>query len=114
MKNLIFYVVSIGLALLIVCSIWPYWNKYQITSDLKSAAIYGTKHNLEDIQNLVTGKMKESGYVFDPDDLNIEKDENNNVSISLTYKDKISFFGFDLKDLQFTVEVNEKYVKEAF
>jgi hypothetical protein len=114
MKSVIFYIVSIGLVLLIGCSIWPYWNKYLITSDLKSAAIYGTKHNLEDTQNLVTEKIKESGYVFDSDNLNIEKDENNNVSISLTYKDKINFFGIDLKDLQFTVDVNEKYVREAF
>lgn len=114
MRKLIFYIVSIGLILLIGCAILPYWNKYLITSDLKTAALYGTKHHIEDIQSLVSEKIEERGYVFDSENLNIEKSENNTVSISLTYQDRINFFGIVLKELTFTVDVTEEYTKEAF
>jgi hypothetical protein len=114
MSKLILYIVSIGFILLIGCSIWPYWNKSLITSDLETAAIYGTKHDIEDTQDLVREKMKERGYVFDSENLHIKKDEDNNVSISLTYQDNINFFGIVLKELKFTVNVNETYIKEVF
>jgi hypothetical protein len=114
MSKLILYIVSIGILLLIVCSVWPYWNKALITSDLKSVAIYGTKHGTEDIESLLSEKMQERGYVFDSENLDIEKDEHNNVSISLTYDDKISFFGIVLKKLEFTIDVSQNYSKEIF
>ena len=42
------------------------------------------------------------------------KDEDNTVSISLTYQDEISFFGFILKKLEFTMNVTERETKEYF
>jgi hypothetical protein len=114
MSKPVLYIVSIVVILLIGSSIWPYWNKYMITSDLKSAAAYGTKHDIEELQSLVHEKLKERGCVFDSENLNIEKDDQDNVSISLTYKDKIDLFGIVLKELQFTVEIKQDYVNEVF
>jgi len=55
-----------------------------------------------------------SGYDFDPQAFHIEKDENNTVSIRLTYQDEISFFGFILKELEFTLDVTERETKARF
>ena len=114
MSKAIFYIVSIGLIWLIVCAIWPYWNQYGIKSDLKAAVLYGTKHSIEDTSKFLSEKLKERGYDFDPEELHIEKDENNTVSISLTYQDEISFFGFILKKLEFSLDVTKRETKEFF
>ena len=114
MKKIIFYILSIVIILLIGSAIWPYWNKYLITSDLKAVALYGTKNSIEDTRNFLDKKIEEKEYVFGPEDLVIKKDENNTVSISLNYEDKISLFGIVLKELDFTVDVTEEYVKEIF
>ena len=113
MGKIIFYIVIIILILLAGSMIWPYWNKYLITSDLKAVALYGTKHSIEDTQNFLDKKIEEKGYAFDPEDLDIKKDENDTVSITLTYQDKISLFGIVLKELEFTVDVKQRFVKEV-
>ena len=112
MGKIILYIVSIGLILVIASALWPYWNKYLINSDLKAAALYGTKHSIEETQRFFNTKMQKRGYVFDPAKLYIAKDENKTVSIKLTYKDKISLFGFVLKELEFKLNVTERYLKE--
>ncbi len=112
MKKIIFYIFSIGLLLLIVSAILPFWHKFLITSDMKEAAIYGTKNSISDVEELLQKKIEERGYVVEPEDLNIEKDEDNTVTISLIYRDKISFLGIVLKELEFTLDVTEKYLKE--
>ena len=56
--------------------------------------------------------MKDEGFSFKGDDFIIEKDENNTVSIKLTYADEISIFGLKLKKLKFTVERSSYEVKE--
>jgi hypothetical protein len=114
MSKAIFYIVSIGLIWLIVCAIWPYWTQHGIKSDLKAAALYGTKHSIEDTEKFLSEKVKERGYNFGPQEFNIEKDEKNTVSISLTYQDEISFFGFILKKLEFTLDVTKRETKEYF
>jgi hypothetical protein len=114
MSKAIFYIVSIGLMLLIACAIWPYWTQYGIKSDLKAAAIYGTKHSIEETSEFLSEKLKERGYDFDPQEFHIDKDENNTVSISLTYQDEISFFGFILKKLEFTLDVTKREIEEYF
>ena len=114
MSKAIFYIVSIGLIWLIVCAIWPYWNQYRIKSDLKEAVLYGTKHSIEDTRKFLSEKIKGKGYYFDPQKFQIEKDENNTVSISLTYQDEISFFGFILKKLEFTLDVTKRDTKAYF
>ena len=112
MGKIILYIVSIGLILLIGSAIWPYGNKYFITSDLKKAALYGTKHSIEETQSFLNEKLKERGLIFKPENLSINKNENKTVTIRLTYKDKISFFGIVLKELEFKLEVKEMYLKE--
>jgi len=113
MTKIFYYILTIGLILLIGCAILPYWNKYLITTDMEEAAIYGTKHSTADIEKLFQEKIEERGYVLEPENLYIEKDENNAVSITLTYRDKISFFGIVLKELEFTLDVTEKDVREV-
>jgi len=112
MSKIILYIVSIGLILLLVSALLPYGNKYFINADLKAAALYGTKHSIEETQRFFSEKMEERENVFDPTKLHIEKDENKTVSIKLTYKDKISFLGIVLKELEFTLDVTERYLKE--
>ena len=112
MQKLILYVVSFGVALLIVSALWPYGNRYFINSDLKKAALYGTKHSIEDTERLLIKELKEKRFNFDPEKLSIDKNENNAVTIRLTYQDKISFFGIVLKELEFKLDVAERNVKE--
>jgi hypothetical protein len=112
MGKLIFYIVSIGLILLIGCALRPYWNKYFVNSDLEAAALYGTKHSVEDTQTYLDKKLKDDRYVLDPEQIQIEKDDNNTVSISASYQDKISFFGIVLKKLEFKLDVTQKYSQE--
>jgi hypothetical protein len=114
MSKAIFYIVSIGLIWLIVCTIWPYWRQYRIKSDLETSALYGTKHSVEDTRKLLSKKLKERGYDFGPKDFHIEKDENKTVSINLTYQDEISFFGFILKELEFHLNVIQAETREYF
>jgi hypothetical protein len=114
MGKIIFYIISIGLILLIGSAIYPYWNRYLITSDLEEAALYGTKHSIADTEKLIGKKIEERGYAFDPENLLIEKDEDKSVTIGLTYQDKISFLGIDLKELEFTLDVTERFINPAF
>jgi hypothetical protein len=114
MSKAIFYIVSIGLILLIVCAIRPFWTQHGIKSDLKVAALYGTKHSIEDTQEFLSKKIKERGYDFDPERFYVEKDENNTVSIGFKYQDEISFFGFILKKLEFKLETTERETEEFF
>ena len=108
------YIVSIGIILLIVSVIWPYWNKYLIGSDLQKAALYGTKHSISDTRKFLSKALKERVDFFDPEALSIEKDENNTVKIKFTYQDKIHIFNIVLKELEFTLDVIERDIKPAF
>ena len=114
MSKAIFYIVSIGLIFLIVCAIWPFWTQHGIKSDVKAAALYGTKHSIEDAEKFLSAKLKERGYNFGLQEFNIEKDENNTVSISLTYQDEISIFGLILKELEFTLDMTERETEGFF
>jgi|WetSurSiteA1Bulk_404760.scaffolds.fasta_scaffold36044_3 hypothetical protein len=114
MGKIILYIVSIGLILLIGSAIYPYWNRFLITSDLEEAALYCTKHSIADTQRLLSDKIEQRGYIFDPENLYIEKDEDKTVTIGLTYNDKISFFGIVLKELEFSLDVTERYINEVF
>ena len=112
MGKIILYIVSIGLILVIASALWPYWNEYLINSDLKAAALYGTKHSIEETQRFFNKKKGKRGFVYDPAKLHIAKDENKTVSIKLTYQDKISLFGIVLKELEFKLDVTKQYIKE--
>ena len=112
MKKLILYVVSIGVLLLVVNAVWPYVNKYFVTTDLKKAALYGTKHSIPETLNLLNKSLKERGLVYDPEKLKINKNENKTVTISLIYEDEINILGISLKELQFKISVKEEYLRE--
>jgi hypothetical protein len=81
---------------------------------VKAAALYGTKHSIEDTEKFLSEKLKERGYNFGPEEFYIEKDENNTVSIILTYQDEISVFGFILKELEFTLDMTKRETEEFF
>ena len=112
MGKIILYIILVGLILLIGSAILPYVNKYFINSDLEEAALYGTKHSIEDTQNFLDKKLKDSGLIFEPEKLSINKSEHNTVTIRLTYKDKMSFFSIVLKELEFKLEVKQMNVKD--
>lgn len=111
MGKIILYVVSLGLVLLIASAIWPYYKKYMIISDLENSAIYGTKHSIEETGSFLNKELKERDLIFDPENLSINKNEYNTVTIRLTYKDKIIFLGIVLKELEFKLDVTKKEVK---
>ena len=114
MSKTLLYIIFAALVWLIISAIWPFWNKYQIETDLETVALYGTKNSLEDTRRFLNKKIKEEGYAFNVNDFQIEKDENKTVFISISYDDKISYFGVKLKQLEFTIEVKTYNVKEAF
>jgi hypothetical protein len=92
----------------------PYWNKYWLELQLEAASVYGTKNSIEETRNFLSNKMEDEGFTFKGDDFIIEKDENNKVSIKITYADEISIFGLTLKKLKFTVETISYEVKEYY
>ena len=42
--KVVLYIVSIIVVWLLISSVWPYWNRYRMASDLEAAALYGTKN----------------------------------------------------------------------
>ena len=114
MGKAILYIVTIAILYLVVCAVWPYWNKYRLTADLEAAALYGTKHDVEETLGLFAQKVKDRGYDIDPEKVHIDKDENNTVSMKWTYKDKISYFGIVLNRYEFTLETTKRELEELF
>jgi len=90
MNKIISVIVLIVLLVLGVCAVWPYWNRYLIKSDLKAAALYGTKHSTDDALKLFKEKLRDSGYDFNPENFTINKDENKTVSINSTPTDNVA------------------------
>ena len=107
-------VVFISFAWFVVGAAKPYWNKYWLGQTIENAAIYGTKNNIMATRRFLTQKMNEQGSDFTGEDFTIEKDINNSATISITYSDKISFFGVDLISLHFTIEKTASEVQSMF
>ena len=82
----------------------PYWNKYWLGYELRTAAIYGTKNSISDTRQFLSEKIKYDWPGFSPQDFFIEKDENDTVTVGIEYCDAISVFGVSLKELEFSVE----------
>jgi hypothetical protein len=110
------FVIALGIAFL--WSGWsavkPFWSKYWLKKDMELAAVYGTKHNIEETKRFLDEKMKAAGRDFEGGDFEIEKDQKNDVHIRLHYEDSIRIFGYLLKDLDFRVEAFAREVKEYF
>ena len=104
LKDSFFYLVGILFIWCVVSSVKPHWEKYLIGIEIERAAIYGTKHTVDETRKLLNKKMKEDGHPFTDKDFIIEKDEYNDVYMSLTYDDEIKIFGFWVKPIEFTIE----------
>lgn len=113
MKAVLKIVVAALLILFVVGVIRPFWSKYWLGKELDRIAIYGTKHNVGQTGQFLNERMNVKGYDFRAKDFSIEKDEHNNVYVSITYDDSVSVLGVDLLDLQFTVERKSNEI-EAF
>ncbi len=98
----------------VVSLVRPYWDKHWLGEEIKNAAIYGTKNSIDDTRMLLTQKMEEKGSAFRGQDFYIEKDEESNVTIGITYMDEITIFGVVLKELEFNVEIRVDDVEPIF
>jgi hypothetical protein len=114
MKKIFLTAVVIAIVIALGSAVKPYWNKYWIQKELQIAAVYGTKNTLENTKVFLLNKLKEEGYRIGEDDIYIEKDSKNNVTVTARYSSKISIFGMELKKLHFTVTATAREVKEYF
>ena len=114
MKSAFNVILFFLIIILIVSAVRPFWTKYRLGEEIEVAAIYGTKNSIEDTKAFLTQKLKESGRGFVGDDFNIEKNEHNTVTISITYEDRIGFFGVSLKTLEFTLKETVREIKAKF
>ena len=113
MKRMFAYILVIAAMVLAVSFARPYWDKYWIGKEIEVAAVYGTKHSAQDTRGFLSERMKQSGYRFRPEDVEIEKDEKNRVTIILKYRDEVRIFGRKVKDLAFTVSKSVSEVKDV-
>ena len=114
MKKLFSYAIAIAIVIAIGSAVKPYWNKYWLRKELEAAAVYGTKNTLQNTKEMLANKLKEEGYRIGEDEIYIEKDSKNTVTITVRYSDKISIFGKEIQKLQFTVSATEKEIKEYY
>ena len=112
MKSVLKIVLSALIILCIVGGVRPFWSKYWLGKELDRVSIYGTKHTVSQTRQFLNERMNIKGYSFSGNDFSIEKDNNNNVYISITYDDAISVLGAVLWDLEFTVARKSHEVKE--
>ncbi len=114
MSKMIFNIVLVVIAVLIVCTALPFIHRASINYELKKDATYGTKHSIDETRKLLEKALKDKGVNYDPDDLEITKNERDKVKISLVYEDSIHFFSIVLKKLEFKLNVEQENVKEMF
>ena len=114
MKKLFLTALTIAIVIVIGSALRPYWNRYWIQKDLDVAAVYGTKNTEEHTMQFLLDKLKEDGYSITENDISIEKDSKNTVTVTARYTDKISIFGKEIQKLDFTVSATEREVKEYY
>jgi hypothetical protein len=114
MKKLFLTALTIAIVIVVGSALRPYWNKYWIQKDLSVAAVYGTKNTVENTKQFLLDKFKEEGYSIGENDISIEKDPKNTVTITAQYSDEISIFGKEIHKLDFTITATEREVKEYY
>ncbi len=114
MKKLFSYAIAIAIIIAVGGAVKPYWNKYWLQKELEAAAVYGTKNTSQNTKDFLVNKLKEEGYRIGEDNISIEKDSKNTVTITVRYPDKISIFGKEIQKLQFTLTATEREVKEYY
>jgi len=114
MKKLFLTAVAIAAVIAVGSAVKPYWDKYWLGKDLEAGAVYGTKNRLDHTREFLLNKLQEEGYPMGEQNLFIEKDAKNTVTITVHYSDKISIFGKELKKLDFTVTATAREVKAYY
>jgi hypothetical protein len=114
MKKLFTYAITIAIVIAIGSAARPYWNKYWLHKELEAAAVYGTKNTTQNTKEFLLNKLKEEGYLIGENDISVDKDPKNTVTITARYSDRISIFGKELQKLQFTLSATEREVKEYY
>jgi len=97
-----------------ICAIKPFWDKYWLGQDLKTAAIYGTKHSVKDTRKYLSSIIEREDYGFSGEDFYIEKKANNDTTIGITYDDEIRIFGMTVIEFELTVEETRSEIKASF
>ena len=114
MKSLFLTALVIAIVIAVGGAVRPYWNKYWIQKEIEVAAVYGTKNTLEHTKAFLVNRLKEEGYRIGEDEIYVEKDPKNNVTVTVRYSDKISVFGKELQKLHFTVTATEREIKAYY
>jgi hypothetical protein len=84
----------------------PYYDKYRLQLCMEAAAIHGTKNSIEDVRAFLDREMLSQGFGFEGEDFDIEKEENNHVTISLNYIDEIRVFGPLRKEIEMVLKAS--------
>lgn len=105
------FIISIIFIWCMINTVRPFWDRYWLELQIEAVTIYGTKNSIDGIKDFLNNAMIEEGYDFLAEDFIIEKDESNNVSITITYIDEISVFGVTLTEIEFRVEATASEVE---
>ncbi len=105
------FIISIIFIWCMISTVRPFWDRYWLELQIEAVTIYGTKNSIDDIKGFLNNAMIEEGYDFQAEDFTIEKDESNNVSITIAYIDEIGVFGVALTEIEFMVEVTASEVE---
>lgn len=103
-KSLVTWLAFIAVAMVSVSAAKPFWDRYWLQQEMRTAAVFGTKNSIEKTREFLTNSMREQGFGFTGEDFTVEKDEKSNVTITITYSDDIEVLGTILKPLKFTVK----------
>ena len=114
----IFKAIKLAILILIIAvgisAAKPYWDRHWLKQEVETAAVYGTKHSVKDTKKYLDRKMAEKGNDFRGKDFRLKKGKDGSMTISITYRDEIRFFGISLKQLKFTVKETAFEVEERF
>jgi hypothetical protein len=98
------YIVSAVLLYLIICVSAPFWDRYWFEAEMSAAAVYGTKHDIDEARRMLEEKAADRGIDLEEAEVEMSKDQHT-VSIVVAYPDAITAFGMTLKTLEFVIEV---------
>ena len=114
MKKLFLYALAIAIVIAAGSAVRPYWNKYWLQEEIEAAAVYGTKNTVDNTKAFLLNKLKNEGYPIEEEDIFVEKDSKNSVTVTVQYSDEISIFGKEIKKLHFTLSATEREIKEYY
>jgi|GEM_PF-716280 len=97
-----------------ISAVHPFWNKYWLQKQMEGVAIYGTKNSVEDTREFLKKQIEGAGYHVNWDNVAIEKNEENDISIRMVYRDEIEIFGVSLKTFEFQMDAFAREVEGIF